>query len=591
MKKFSKILCAVLMVALLCATVAVFVGAETPTPTMKVTAADRSEDSKKAMFTHSSSSAEGNSLNTISWVASSGTSNPLDMFNSYVVEEDGDESFVALYAHKTMNGMHTQYVATDSKRSVQITNQHFYVVSFDLASQTTLPEKLAVSLLHRNSGGGGTDLASVQIVLKNYVGDLSDGKWVNLTLVGQIDVALNEDGSVNKDNTVNKMHIYANGKYVASVDGALNHGNLLAGKTPDTYNDGNGLFAEGFRIEIPGSSTVNAGESVFIDNLYRHDMTKADAEANGLASVIAEHSALSEWEANTLVSRAGTEIPAFIKIGDKEYNNTNKANEALASNEKLEVEVIGENIAPVTFACDATVTTNGFNLLYTGITGTKFDNSQEGIIEVDAPYKSALSKTPTAGASQIMEVVKYDAPDNLLVNIAQQQLSGDSNAKDFIQQYVESIEGEDNAYISHYVTKDTTVTASNITNYNYSLTGNKKQIHMHTNLQIGSDGKTTGYIIPAAADRTEDMYAIFEWDMYTADGMPYGMYAGITFRNSSGGNVSGTSFYFDGQEVNDVRKGKLKQSIACEKYASEIVTPGIHIFGRRLRSKRTFISQ
>ena len=555
MKKFSKILCAVLFVALIVSTVAVIVSADTPTPTMTVTPTTNASADVAAMLEVTKSLADGNLASSLAWVASQGSSNPNDLMSSYIVDT-GSDKFVGLYAPATKSGIHMQYTMTVPESGMTpITNQHFYVIELDLTTQSTLPDGAAIAIVNRNSEGKGTDMMGVAVQLSKFVGNISAGEWKHVTIIGQIDLVLGEDDKPIEAESINHQYIFVDGAYVDTQKGAVNYNAVMSGTTPEKYN-GTGLYAQGIKVEVSHTSTVNAGDSIMFDNLYRKDMTKAEAEANGLAAIVAAKGDLTAWSGYPESAKSGEKLPAFVKIDGVEYNNAVAAGAILTGADSHNVEFIGENIASLPINSDATVKTNGFNVQYGVVGGATVKETAPGVFEVRTP-NVVNSPVTDSTKSSIIPVIKYNAADNLLASISQLRFYSESNPKHFVQQYITTVKGDDKAYVSHVITDNVTITPDNVTDFDYENADNgaAKQIHVHTNYEIGV-GNKGGYSIAASGTRTEQ-YVVYEWDMYTATEMPYGMYIGNTFRNASNQNKSGASLYLDDYHGNADIKSKI----------------------------------
>ena len=166
MKKFSKILCAVLFVALIVSTVAVIVSADTPTPTMTVTSTTSADVA--AMLEVTKSTADGNLNFNLAWAASGSSTNPNDLMKSYIVDT-GSDKFVGLYAPASKSGIHMQYtMSAPTAEMTKFTNQHFYVVELDVATQSTFPTGATVSITHRRVTGDKTDMMANQVSITKY---------------------------------------------------------------------------------------------------------------------------------------------------------------------------------------------------------------------------------------------------------------------------------------------------------------------------------------------------------------------------------------------------------------------------------------
>ena len=385
MKKFSKILCAVLLVALIVSTVAIIVSADTPTPTMTVTSTTTASADVAAMLEATKSTADGNLNLKLAWAASGNSTNPNDLMKSYIVDT-GSDKFVGLYAPASKSGIHMQYtMSAPTAEMTKFTNQHFYVVELDVATQSTFPTGATVSITHRRVTGDKTDMMANQVSITKYSGSFTAGTWKHITIVGQIDIAFDADGNVVVADSINHQHVFVDGVYVGTQVGAYNSAQLTNGVTPESYDEGKGLYAQGFKVDVSGSAGVNAGESMLFDNFYRRDMTKAEAEANGLATIVAAKGDISTWGGYPESSKSGQKLPAFVKVDGVEYNNATLASAVLVGNDAHEIEFLGENIANLSISTEATVKTNGFNASFTAPNGAKIVETAPGVYKITPP--------------------------------------------------------------------------------------------------------------------------------------------------------------------------------------------------------------
>ncbi|MBQ8371436.1 MAG: hypothetical protein IJX38_00650, partial [Clostridia bacterium] len=542
MNSLRKILCVVLVIAMLMTGIVFVVGADEAVASTEPTVTSTPYSSGTDTFNASNWADASNQLVGLSWTSSGTYSNPEEVVNAHIVTEAGSsDSYVALVSKGDSKGTHVQYLVTAGATSnwVKMSNQHYYVIELDIATQSTLHTNLQVTPVHRKSDGTDTSMFGTSVKFSKYVSEL-DGDWAHVSIVGRVDVSEN----------VNKQYIYVNGVLAGEQNGAVNADNFTGGVTPENFDSGNGLYVQGIRIEIPGASDIFADQSAMLDNISRRDYSAADATANGLAEIVAAGNSgdLSEWSGYNASNRAGTSLADIATVDGVKYNNSNDISNVLFGNGTHEVSILGNNVAPITVACDATIKTNGYSPVLAYLDGATV-NEADGVITVDAPYVVPVTHTPmssnsAAYTSETLAAIKYPAEDNLFYSVTSQYLDAVSNAapnaNTHMQQYVTSIHGVDNTYATYMVTRDITL--------------DMIDHHTHTNYEVReTDGSLAWAALKSgslAADGTDTrQYVVFEWDMYTESTMPYAMYIGITTRNSAGSNKGGTSFYLDNYQT------------------------------------------
>ena len=228
MKKLSKLICAVLVLALLCSSLIFTVSAED--------AATDSEHDFEPNLIHSESSFSG--VNTLfeNVVASdvegnlfsgSSTGNAQDILS--VAGSDSEEfSYITFYANKDgsieKKNPFYQLNADSPNISVEAGSSAYYVIDFDVATHGNILSYLDVSVMLRRVSDGGGFPFSANVPFAEYVSE--DGTWSHVTVVG--DIAANE------------VHIFVNGEYKATPGFAYNADQLSGNKS---------LSPKGIRID------------------------------------------------------------------------------------------------------------------------------------------------------------------------------------------------------------------------------------------------------------------------------------------------------------------------------------------------------
>ena len=399
MKKLSKILCAVLMLALICTSLAFLVSADNTPDTVKATT------SGQDMANVAWGNIEGNMLpQSAGWYQynqkdANGNTLETTQVDAFVVDPAGDDNgYAVLWAGDYQNGPSTWNVQhsylVGNENLVPLTNNSYYVVDLDIATPTKTITNIEISLCNRNSSGGEFPFGE-NVVIKKFV-DLTE-EWVHFTVVASL--------------KTNKLYIFVNGQFVGETGHAyaIGSGKVPEGQTPEEY----GLHAQGIKIEVPkqGGQYIYTDESIAFDNVSRRNYTDAESIAVLDAFFAQETLDLTTWEGYPTEVRTGS-LPAYVEIDGKEYHDLTEANAVLVGNESKTVNVLNSFPGKLTVSCDATINMNGCTgRIITTEGGTVTE--KDGVVTVDAPY-SPIETLTSAGNS---DVAKYGFATNVKDNI------------------------------------------------------------------------------------------------------------------------------------------------------------------------------
>ena len=394
MKKLSKLICAVLVLALLCSSLIFTVSAED--------AATDSEHDFEPNLIHSESSFSG--VNTLfeNVVASdvegnlfsgSSTGNAQDILS--VAGSDSEEfSYITFYANKDgsieKKNPFYQLNAESPNISVEAGSSAYYVIDFDVATHGNILSYLDVSVMLRRVSDGGGFPFSANVPFAEYVSE--DGTWSHVTVVG--DIAANE------------VHIFVNGEYKATPGFAYNADQLSGNKS---------LSPKGIRIDFAISSDTyyfDEGDNVAFDNLSQRVYTEAEL-SGGLPNALAEGN-LNGWS-NNISGIAGKTLPTVAKVDGVEYNNSIELVKLFNSNDNLNIEFFSCPLIPLPFCANSTINTNGMSIASLVKIADECDilSTEGNIVTTYAPFTENISIS-NINTNQIISMVKAPNADNML---------------------------------------------------------------------------------------------------------------------------------------------------------------------------------
>ena len=404
MKKLSKILCAVLMLALICTSLAFLVSADN-TP-------DTVEKTTEYVYINAAtvSPIEGNALsptgggNFIQYQqrtdpngdgkyndgAAIAGKNQLD---AWIVTPNGEDPYVTFWAGEFQNGgSHWNIQNTYSNNGPILTLDSYYVVDLDLATASELITSIAISLPNRNVTGewassGGFPFGT-NVEIKEFVPNLG-AEWTHFTVVCSM--------------KTNKQYIFVNGEYVGTTAGVAYNASQVT--------EGTDLRANGLKIEVAYEDSVNnskkifKNESISFDNVARRDIVDAEGIAALDAIFAAETPDITAWAGYPTNVRTGS-LPAYVEIDGVQYNNLDTVAHILSGNSTTPKQVKLLNNFPVLWvSCDAVIDMNGYSCeIYSpeGATETADGNT----VTVDAPYYATQTDTQTGDSGVMMNAFR-----------------------------------------------------------------------------------------------------------------------------------------------------------------------------------------
>ena len=418
MKKFSKILCAVLMLALICTSLAFLVSADnTPdTVTQTVTGTD--------LGAVALSTIEGNALtnnpNFFQYqqkddpngdgVYTDGAATENTMVDAFVVQPNGGDGYGVFWAGENQNGCSFQnFQHTYSYNGVELTEDSYYVVDLDIATATSLISALEISLPNRNvkpdnSGWNGYPFGQ-NVSLKKWLPNLGE-EWTHFTVVCSI--------------KTNQQYIFVNGVFQGTT------GSHAYNATQRT--EGTALHANGMKLEVPYTASVNntyavfANESAAFDNLSRRDIVDAEGIAALDAIINSENKDLTQWAGYPTNVRTGS-LPAYVEIDGVQYNNIAEANKVLFGYTAKTVNVLNSFPGRLTVYCDATINMNGCTGEIVSAEGATI-TEENGVVTVDAPVIASMTERHSASVTDAKLATAVDKPDNILKQFTYQNMNG-----------------------------------------------------------------------------------------------------------------------------------------------------------------------
>jgi len=401
MNNLRKIICAVLVFALLCGTLVFATSAEpgaefTPGRTLAVPG-DR--------VAATASTAEGNLFVQLDDF----NNNSKYMLKNYIVTEAGNDD--TYWLSRMENNGNSVSITSDGHAHTNLYIKetvdgvaHFghplkaddvIVYESDMYFEDAMYSGLYVNLNMRDTAGegpyAGTSLASNQD--RNLAAKLPIGEWFHLTVLGD----------VNND----IVYWYLNGELIHSTAKGVRNGiDIQHQTTKDGVTTDHHYTYYGMRWQF-NNATLEHGQSFAVDNVFSNIITTADlgTYTMGAATLAGFDKAQSYTLRDT--------IPLAIANG-VEYDSAAKLNQLLAeSTDPVEVELLRDANAAITVNCDATVNTNGVNTVVKAGTGVK--SSNEGNIYIfDAPYGGTQKDTEKVSQADFIAAVRYNAEDNQL---------------------------------------------------------------------------------------------------------------------------------------------------------------------------------
>lgn len=393
---------------------------------------------------------------------------------NYAVVTAGSDTF-AMFAPNLTGNYGTDSQITFTQNNTDIANTDWYVVEFDIASDSAFPTGFYLSIPLRNKVNGEYSGSyfyfAESITIDKHVA--ADGAWHHVAAVGDLNTQ--------------KLYFY--------VDGVLAKIYKSAGNGPDSIEQGYKqveLYHTGVKFSNPGSVAAELGQTAYVDNVSNRTITGSDIAA---LSAAVDSGNIASWSGYT--APKGGKLPAMAKVNGEEVYSVSALNTALNGILSANVEFLHSTNAKITVNCDATVETHGLELnVVAGANVTVNGNTY------DAPFKSSVSESVTGNSkrSEILNATWLDVPSGGYLQITENW------AEDKTQLYL--------------VTDN--VTGNKYLDFRAGSTFPKTTDHQHFN-----------YITPNT-NYVGGEYFITEFDVYAESEFMQDLYIGIMSRNSSG---------------------------------------------------------
>ena len=395
MKKYAKLLCAVLVMVLLCTSL-VFVSSAEDTETEGFKKSFEITDFTGNAITDGAntakSSVEGNRVTSVGTI--NADNSPFLTLGKGAVKDP----YLVAYANQDYSGKPTTKnnlgVVVDTPTSDPFTvvgsgAKGYYVIDFDIATQGNMLPGIDVSVVMRRASDSAGFPFSDELYIGSFITELDS--WSHLTIVGDI--------------ANNVAKVYVNGVHVGDSGLAVRN---TAGNNNGWLAQDTAVVALGYRIELTRNNmqtTVSQGDNVAFDN-FAHRLYIEDGDA--LAKALADGD-ITDWAGYTS-GRSGEHLPTIATVDGVEYYNAKNLAQALNSNDLLNVEFLAEPFVPVALCANAVINTNGMaqNKLFKLDGKCKIESVNGNIITTTAPFVSNYTGEQHVGASSAASLVKSD---------------------------------------------------------------------------------------------------------------------------------------------------------------------------------------
>ena len=365
MKKLSKILCAVLVLAVLSTSLALIVSANDFEPTATIIPLAQHAD-------RSSYTVDG----TGNHITNSGLNQIGDDIKPYVVTTADGNTYLQLVSQADEDGKfdgHVQWTtaADDGSAIVYDENSNTYVVyEMDIATESDLINFMFIHRTATGPNGTGSDKG----------GDNVDAIGTNIKFAaGEF-----HRYAIVCDFNNNKAYHFLDNELVVTkkltTDGT--HASWMSGELAELYSAIKIQAHESY----PNTPLVE-GESLLVDN-FKATVYHGEGAGNLADSIAA--SSLSSWTNNVFNSDyVLPTIPDLVEIDGVRYNNVADANAYLDSHTPTSVVLLRDFVSILKFTGKTTVTANGVSTYNFGAGAEVVDNGN-GTLTVMPPYHSQL---------------------------------------------------------------------------------------------------------------------------------------------------------------------------------------------------------
>ncbi len=462
MKRLSKILCAILVLAVLCSSVMFMVGAEGVTPTATV------EDITGAPASIIPDIALDKTVPTFAQYE--------DDYTFHKVTA-GDNTYLQITSLKDgklgQNFQFQIFEPTAAVTAYDASKSEYGIYEFDIASEGELADIFVRSNVRKYYETGETDAEGNPALGNKYTDGAVAVKFRELGLEPDTFYHI----TFVQDYMLNKYHVFVNG--VEKANGKLfsddDHALWVEGNDPTKCVG----LRSGIKIESDTNNISSIKNStLLLDNVQsRLVVLDGPADIAGLAN------------ANYSESYELPVIPDIAKIDGVVYNSLSEINGFLSYGVEKKVELLRNTTTGVLVNCPATLVTNNFNYS-TGDAVTEVVNNNDGTHTVYADFRSSLTYVEDDNYQKAD--TRLDIPGNLMdANIRQNKF--DSDGTHFTKYYADYV-GSSSPFHAIVVNKDFSHKSGDFTNgYNNAFMSADTAVANYGIFTIGEGA--TGYYV------------------------------------------------------------------------------------------------
>ena len=393
MKKYAKLLCAVLVLSILCCSL-IFVSSAEDAETEAFKKSFEVEDYADSYINDGKTVARYDVENNI--LTGIDTGNKTNAPYIGIGKVKGDNPYLVGYAKEDKNGK----IASNNHLYIQASNdltapftvvgsgtKGYYVIDFDVATHGNMFPDFDVQVVMRRASDNKGSPFSGQIPIGHLIKELDS--WSHVTIVGDL---------VN-----NVCKVYINGVYVGDSSFAIN-----TNTAADFLSNDIQVKAQGFRLQFSRNNqemALTKGDNVAFDNLCeRLYIENGDALGKALSD-----GDLTDW-ADYIAGRGGEALPTLATVDGVEYGNSKSLEKALSTNDAINVEFLAEPFVPVKIAANAVINTNGMpkSNLFTLVGGCTIKSENGNMITTTSPFVSNVSDEQEIAYSSAVGIVKNE---------------------------------------------------------------------------------------------------------------------------------------------------------------------------------------